>query len=97
MIIKRYKWKTSFEGFLIGLTIVYSLITIGMFWILFFTNHRGQEIAIFPIIAMLGLSGIYYWTERIWTKDCLITKVWDFKALGWSSLLRVESTNSRKI
>ena len=68
ILSKETDGKLYFGGFLIGLAIVCSLITAGMFWVLFFTNHRGQEIAIFSLIAMFGLSAIYCWAECVWTK-----------------------------
>lgn len=65
--LKDTEGKLFFGGFIQCLAIVCTAITLLMFWVLFYTNHGGQEVPIFCLIAMFGVSAVYSWAEMFWT------------------------------
>lgn len=79
--LKDTKGKLHFGGFIQCLAVVCTAITFFMFWVLFYTNHRGQEAPILCLIAMFGVSAIYFWAEIFWTKG-----FFDDDGMGFQSL-----------
>ncbi len=67
-VSKETNGRLHFGGFFLGLTIICTIFTTFMIWVLFFVDHGGQEIPIYCLIAMFGLPSIYCWAELIWTK-----------------------------
>ena len=62
------KGKLYFGNIILYLTLVCSIISIFMMWVLFYTDHNGQETPILFLIGMFGLLSIYLWLEYIFTR-----------------------------
>ncbi|MDH5182973.1 MAG: hypothetical protein OEX12_03700 [Gammaproteobacteria bacterium] len=98
---KETNGKLYFGGYLFIWAIIFTVSTVAMIWVLFYTNHGGQEIAITLLIAMFGLSAIYMWIEYIWTKGFFDNDEIHFKSLwrgnrcySWSKLVSVKYNES---
>ena len=86
MGIKRAEAKDTFGelkfgSFILILAVCCSLFTIGMFWVLFFTDHGGQETPIYCLIGMFGFFSIHAWLELIWTKGSYNERGIKFKSV----------------
>lgn len=93
--------KLYFGGYLFVWAVIFTISTAGMIWVLFYTNHGGQEIAITLLIAMFGLSAMYMWAEFIWTNGYFDKEEIHFKSIwrgsrrySWSELVSVKYNES---
>ncbi|WP_417519502.1 PH domain-containing protein [Marinobacter sp.] len=85
-----------FGRFLVGTSSVCTLIGLGMLWVLFFTDHGGQEVPIILLIAMFGVFAIYGWAEVIWTKGFFNNESLTFQSI-WKGRRRYQWSELRSV
>ncbi len=88
--------KLFFGWFLIGTSLISTLIAAGMIWVLFFVDHRGQDVPIVLLIQMFGVFSIWGWAEVFWTKGYFDDETLNFQSI-WQGKRRLQWSELRNV